>query len=131
MAQDPSNAAMNPDTLYRDEVVTDRAVGTIRVMTPITRMGEFDPSRKIEYIGQASIYTPAGSIPINFEIPADNLEQAVLGFAAAADKAVQETMEELNRIRREQASGLVIADSLPGGGKGPAGFGGKGGLQIP
>jgi hypothetical protein len=131
MPPDQQTPQMNPAELYRDEVVTDRHVGTIRVMTPIKSDGSVDASRKVEYVGQASLYTPAGTIPINFDIPAGSLDEAVKGFSAAAQKAVQETMEELNRLRREAASGLVIADSIPG--KGPGGLGGKGGggIQLP
>lgn len=130
MAQEPESPQMNAADLYRDEVVTDRRVGTIRVMTPIKPDGSVDPARKVEYVGQASLYTPAGTLPINFDIPAATLAEAVAGFAPAAQRAVQDTMEELSRLRRETASGLVIADALPGA-KGPGGLGGKGGIQLP
>ncbi|HWW20257.1 MAG TPA: hypothetical protein VNZ06_05595, partial [Steroidobacteraceae bacterium] len=48
------------------------------------------------------------------------LDGAIAKFGAAAAEAVQQTMRELQEMRREQASSLVIPDSagggLPGGG---------------
>ena len=59
---------MNPDELYREEIFTDRRVGTIQRLTPVTGDGADDPSRPVQFVGQASLMTPAGSLPISFEI---------------------------------------------------------------
>ncbi|HEX7029356.1 MAG TPA: hypothetical protein VF254_02080 [Gammaproteobacteria bacterium] len=122
--QNPAaDARMDAENLYREESITDRRVGSIRVLTPVTPEGEDDASRTRIYIGQASVYTPAGALPLNFELEAASLAEAIEKFPEAANKAVEETMRQLQEMRREAASSLVV----PGG----AGAGGKGGIQMP
>ena len=55
---------MDPNNLYREEVITDRQMGTIRCLTPINSDGSSDSSRSVIYSGQIQIMTPAGSLPI-------------------------------------------------------------------
>ena len=124
---DHSDGKMDADDLYREEIITDRKIGTIRVLTPITRGGSVDAKRTVQYLGQASIMTPAGALPLSFEIPGKSLEEAVVNFAQAAQRGIEQAMEEIRQIQREQASSIVIPKGpLPGGGK----MGG-GGIQIP
>jgi hypothetical protein len=52
-----------------------------------------------------------GAVPISFEIEALTLDVAIEKFGAAAEQAVQQTMQELQELRREQASSLVIPDA--------------------
>lgn len=119
---------MDPNALWREETYTDQKIGTIRVLLPVKRDGTADPTRTTQYVGQANIYTPAGALPISFELNATTLDQACAGFADAANKAVAETMEQLREMRRQQASQIVV----PGqGGPGLGGLGGKGGIQLP
>jgi hypothetical protein len=126
-APDPRDSNMDADNLYKEEVITDQKVGTIRMMTPITKTGAVDATRAVQYLGQASILTPGGALPLNFDIPAKSLEEAVAGFAAAAQKGIEQAMEEIREYQRQQASSIVIPKGpLPGGGK----MGG-GGIQIP
>ena len=125
--RDMNEGKMDLNDLWREEVITDRKVGTIRVLTPITAAGAVDAKRAVQYIGQAQILTPAGALPLSFEIPAKTLEDAVVNFSAAAQKGIEHAMEELRQIQREQASQIVIPKGpLPGGGKV-----GGGGIQIP
>lgn len=121
MAEDDKEIRMDADALWREEVYTDQRVGTIRVLTPVTRDGGPDQTRKVQYIGQASIYTPAGTLPVNFELEGPTLSDACGQFAEAAQKAVDETMEQLREMRREQASQIVVPGQEPA----------KGGIQIP
>lgn len=107
--------SMDPDALWRDETFTDQKVGTIRVLTPVKRDGSPDGSRKQRYVGQASLYTPAGPLPISFELDADSLEAACSAFADAAKQAVDEAMEQLREMRREQASSIVVPGAEGGG----------------
>jgi len=108
---------MDAANLYREEIISDRGAGTIRVMTPVTRDGTVDPRRKTVYVGEAQILTPVGALPIAFEIAAESLGEAADRFAAGAEAAVEQTMRDLQQMRREAASGLVIADQMPGGGR--------------
>ena len=69
--------SMDPSELFREETVTDRKVGTIRVMTPITSDGAQDAGRETIYAGETQIMTPIGALPIAFQIEADSLQKAV------------------------------------------------------
>ncbi len=113
--------AMDATSLYREEIYTDRKVGTIRAMVPVTAMGAIDGSRPVLYSGEAQIVTQLGPLPISFEIEAKTLAEAVERYADTAKVAIERTIKELQEMRRQAASGLVI----PGAG---GGLGGPGGL---
>ena len=99
-------AAMDSTQIYREETFTDRRVGTIRQLTPVTADGSPDVARPTLFVGQAQVMTPMGAVPINFELEAATLSAAIAKFGDAAEQAVQQTMRELQEIRREQASSL-------------------------
>jgi hypothetical protein len=46
-----SELRMETSSLYREEVVTDRRVGSIRVLTPLKPDGSTDTSRPAAYVG--------------------------------------------------------------------------------
>lgn len=136
MSESLDDIQMDGANLYREDVFSDRRVGTIQRLTPVTANGDEDPSRPVRFLGQASLMTPGGSLPISFEIEAETLEDAVAQFGARAGEAVQDTLNQLQEMRREAASGLVIpGQGGPGGGMGGVpggGFGGPGGgIQLP
>jgi len=137
MADSARDPTMDPATLYREEIYTDRKVGTLRVMVPVTASGASDPSRSTIYTGEAQLMTNMGPLPISFDIEAKSLTEAVAGYAEAAKAGVEQTMRELAELRRQQSSGLVIppagtASALKGGGLGGlGGLGGGGKIQMP
>lgn len=114
---------MDANSLYREEVYTDRRVGTIHRMIPVNPDGSDDEGRKEVWVGQAQLMTPAGALPLHFELEADNLDEAIRRFGDEAAKAAEDTMERLKELRREAASSIYTPDQ--GGGMG--GFGGQGG----
>ena len=126
MAQDPrtTDPRMDPDTLYLEEVFTDRKVGTLRRMTPVKKDGSPDTARETLYMGEAQIMTGAGPLPISFEIEAASLEEAADNFGPAAKEAIERTAREIQELRRQAASSIVVPQGgmggmggLPGGGK--------------
>lgn len=120
---------LDGDSLYREEAYTDRRAGVLRKLVPVTPQGEDDPDRAPIYEGQASLMTSGGSLPLNFEIEAASLDEALQKFPDAAREALQQTLEELERLRRDQQSSIVVpgAGGPPGGaGPGGAGPGGPG-----
>ncbi len=121
---------MDSATLYREEVFTDQRVGTIRRMTPVKSDGSDDASRPVLFIGQATVMTPMGSLPLSFELDAVNLSEAVSRFGPAAQQAIEEAARELQEIRRQAASSIVIPDAGAAAIKGIGGKGG-GGIQLP
>ena len=129
----PTEPKMDSTSLYREEVVTDRKVGTIRVLTPIKSDGSTDASRAVTYIGEAQLLTSVGTLPINFEIEAQSLEDAVKKFADVAKEAVERTVKDLQELRRQAASSIVVPQGGMGGlgGMGPGGMPGGGKIQIP
>jgi hypothetical protein len=129
----PTEPKMDPRSLYREEIITDRKVGTIRVLTPIKSDGSSDASRAITYIGEAQLLTSVGTLPINFEIEAQSLEEAVKKFAEVAKDAVERTVKDLQELRRQAASSIVVPQGGMGGlgGMGPGGMPGGGKIQIP
>ena len=114
-ATENRQASMDATQLYREDIFTDRKVGTIRRLTPVTKEGADDAARPVLFVGQAQIMTPMGAVPISFELESPTLDGAVEKFGPAAELAVQQTMRELQEMRREQASSLVIPDAAGGG----------------
>lgn len=120
---------MDANDLWQEEVFTDRRVGSIQRLTPVTREGKPDESRSVRYVGQTQLMTPAGALPLSFELEADSLGKAVQQFGSAAQQAAQETMEKLKEMSRERASSIVTPDSDPNSfGGGGGGLGGGGGI---
>jgi hypothetical protein len=118
-----SELKLDPDKLYLEEVFTDRRIGTLRRLTPVTKDGKTDASRAIVYVGETQIMTPAGSIPIAFEIGADSLGEAAEKFGSLARDAIDRTVRELQELRRQASSSIVVPQGPLGGG------GGK--IQLP
>ena len=124
----PLEAQMSADALYREDIFTDQRVGTVRRMTPVKSDGSDDPSRPLIFIGQATVMTPMGSLPLSFELPAKTLAEAVSQFGPAAQHAIEDAARELQEMRRQAASSIVIPEA---GAASLKGIGGKGGIQMP
>src|SRR5512143_2745718 len=90
---------MDATSLYREEIYTDRRIGTIRALVPIDGEGNADRAREVVYVGEAQIMTQMGPLPVSFEIDAKNLADAVAGYADAAKTAVERTVRELQEMR--------------------------------
>ena len=78
---DDINPQMDVANLYTEELITDRKVGTIHVLTPITPEGSRDASRPMIFLGEANLMTQMGPLPISFEIPAETVAEAEIGRA--------------------------------------------------
>jgi hypothetical protein len=117
---------MDATQVFREETFTDRKVGTIRRLTPVTADGMPDEKRPVIFVGQAQVMTPMGAVPISFELDAPTLSAAIEKFGAAAEDAVRQTMRELQEMRREQASSLVIPDTAGAGLPNPSDLLGRG-----
>jgi hypothetical protein len=131
---DPREPDMDAAALYREEIVTDRKVGTIRVMTPITADGRVDDKRAMLFVGEAQMLTSVGPLPISFDIDAATLAEAVAKYGGAAKDGFERAVRELQDLRRQQASSIVLpppgsAGAFSGGGGFGAGGGGK--IQLP
>jgi hypothetical protein len=123
---DGRQATMDSTQIYLEETFTDRKVGTIRRLTPVTADGATDAARPVIFVGQAQVMTPMGAVPISFDLEAVSLNAAIEKFGAAAEQAVHQTMRELQEMRREQASSLVIPDAAGGALPNPSDLLGRG-----
>jgi hypothetical protein len=120
------DAKMDAASLYREEIYTDRAAGTIRVLTPVTRDGGPDQTRVAIYVGEAQIMTNMGPIPISFEIDGKSLGEAVQKYGEAAKEGIENAVRELQEMRRQQSSSILVPGQTPGLGAGlPPVGGGK------
>src|SRR5438552_4652053 len=135
MADEPGTRAvearMDGASLYREEIYTDRAAGTIRALIPVTRDGGPDHTRTTVYVGEAQILTNMGPLPISFEIQASSLGEAVQSYADAAKEGVERAMRELQELRRQASSSILVPGASAGlaGGLPPPPGGGK--IKLP
>jgi len=105
---------LDPEKLYLEEVFTDRRIGSIRRLTPVSRDGKADPAGAVLYVGDTQVMTPAGAIPIAFEIGAASLGEAAEKFGSLAAESIERTVREIQELRRQAASSIVVPQS-PGG----------------
>src|SRR5882672_6025618 len=129
MATRPDQATelkVDPNALYLEEIFTDRRVGTIRRLTPVKKDGQRDQARPVLYVGETQVLTPAGALPIGFEIGAGSLEEAAEKFGQLAREAIERTVKELPELRRQAASQIVVPQ-----GPLPPVTGGGGKIQMP
>ncbi len=135
MPADPatrSDAKMDPASLYREEIYTDRKIGTLRVLVPVKVDGAPDAARATLFQGEAQLMTAAGPLPISFEVEGASLAEAIQNYAAAAKEGVERAVRELQEMRRQAQSSLVIPQGgLPPGALGGGGLGGGGKIQLP
>jgi len=134
--QTTSDIKVDPKSLYLEEIFTDRRIGTIRRLTPVNKDGERDQARAVLYMGETQVLTPAGALPIGFEIGAASLEEAAEKFGQLAKEAIERTVKELQELRRQAASSIVVPQGpvpgVSGGGMGGmGGLGGGGKIQLP
>jgi len=119
---DLPDVQLDPTSLYREEIFTDRHAGTIRRLTPVTAEGEADGTRFVLFSGQTQLLTPAGVLPLVFEIEATSLKDAIQQFPDAVKVALEQAIDEAREMRREAATRIVVPD---GGHAGPPVGGGK------
>jgi len=110
--------------LYREEIFTDRKAGTLRRLVPVKSDGTEDSSRPVLYSGQTQLLTPAGVLPLAFDLEGASLEEACNKFPDAVKVAIEQAIEEAREMRREAASRIVVPDAGGMGGP-PAGGGGR------
>lgn len=133
-ASNSREARMDATDLWREELITDRKVGTIRTLVPIRADGSADAGRATLYVGEAQMMTNVGTLPISFEIEAKSLAEAVEKYGDHAREAFERAVRELQDMRRQAASSLVIPGAGGGAALGaggmPPGIGG-GKIQLP
>ena len=112
--------------LFREESITDLKAATVRKMVPIKPDGSDDNDRNVKYIGDTTLMTQMGPIPVQFPLEANSLEEAFSLFPAGIKEAVEKLNDRAKEMAREEASRIVVPGQNPGGlGQGGAPGGGK------
>jgi hypothetical protein len=109
-----SDMKVDVSNLHREEIFTDLSVATIRRLTPVKADGTPDPSREPTFVGQTHVMTSAGVVPIECPIEASSLAEAADKFPQAAEQAMENLVAEVEELRRQQASRIVVPKTPPG-----------------
>jgi hypothetical protein len=97
--------------LYKEESFTDLKVGAIRRLTPVRPDGSVDKTRKTVFVGQTTLATPNGPLPIQAVIQAKELQQALKKFPEAMKVAMDRLIEEAKKYQEEEASRIQKPES--------------------
>ena len=99
---------IDTENLYKEESITDLKAATIRKMIPIKIDGSTDQNRTVKFIGDTTLMTQMGPIPVQFPIEADNLESAFELFPEGIKTAVEKLNDRAKEMAREEASRIVV-----------------------
>ena len=110
--QTPESLDVNVDNLYREESFTDLGAANIKRLTPVDNNGDQDSSRAHQYIGDTTLMTQMGPIPVQFPLEAGSLKEAFEKFPEGVQGAIVRLQERAQEMAREEASRIVV----PGGG---------------
>ena len=99
---------IDTNNLYTEEGYTDLKVASVRKLSPILADGSADTSRTPMFIGTTQLLTPEGPLPIQAPLMANNLKEALDVFPDAMKNAVKEMMMEAQRMKREEASKIIL-----------------------
>jgi len=88
--------------LYREESITDLKVASIRRLIPVKADGTDDPERETVFIGHTQLMSPDGPLPIQAQLEAKTIEQAMDEFPTAMQQALFEVIENIKKMRRQQ-----------------------------
>ncbi len=111
MAEDQNQEvefSVNRQNLYREESFTDMKVASIRRLTPVKSDGSEDKSRKAIFVGQTSLITPNGPLPIQTMIDARQLQQAIKKFPEAMQNEMERLVEEMKKLKQEKESRIMV-----------------------
>ena len=118
------------ENLHREESFSDMQAASIRRFTPVDGDGNPDPSRPTNFVGETTVVTQMGPLPLSFPIEADSLKGAFEAFPEGVKGALEQLNERAKEMAREEASRIVVPSGMPPGGMPGGGMGGGGKLII-
>jgi hypothetical protein len=98
---------IDQDNLYHEETFTDLKVGWIRRLTPVTPDGNRDKKRESLFVGQSQLSTPQGPLPIQCQIPAKTLPEAIKNFPEVMELTIKNMIERVKDMQRESTSRII------------------------
>ena len=93
---------VDKNNLYREESITDLKVASIRRLIPVKADGTDDATRSTIFIGQTQLMSPEGPLPIQSELDAETIEEALDKFPAAMKRSLAEVVEKLKKMQQQQ-----------------------------
>ena len=97
--------------LFKEETFTDLKIGMIKRMTPVKSDGSVDKTRKSVFVGQTSLMTPGGPLPLQAVIQAKDLQQAIKKFPEAMKGAMDRLAAEAKRYQEQEKSRVAKPES--------------------
>jgi len=107
---------VDKNNLYREETYSDLKVASIRRLTPVREDGSDDPERDTIFIGETTLMSQRGPLPVQAPIEAATLAEAFEKFPEAVNAAVENLIEQAKEIQRQEASRIVVPGQAPSGG---------------
>lgn len=98
---------IDQNNLYHEETFSDLKVGWIRRLTPVRADGSRDNKRRPLFIGQTQLMTPQGPIPIQCEISAKTLPDAIAKWPEAMEQTMQKVMERAMELKQQSESRII------------------------
>lgn len=108
---EPTELKIDRSNLFKEETYTDLKVGMIKRMTPVKADGSVDKTRKSVFVGQTSLMTPNGPLPIQAIIQAKELQQAIKKFPEAMQVSMERLAEEAKKYQEQQKGQIEKPDS--------------------
>ena len=99
---DEIDFTVDKNNLYREESITDLKVASIRRLVPVKPDGTEDPARQTIFIGQTQLMSPEGPLPIQSELDAGTIEEALDKFPAAMQRALAEVVEKIKKMQQQK-----------------------------
>jgi hypothetical protein len=96
------NFVIDSKNLYREESYTDMKAGAIRRLVPVNADGSEDKARTSLFVGTTQLMTPEGALPIQAQLMANNLAEAIEAFPGAMQGATQKMIAEIEKLRQNQ-----------------------------
>ena len=96
------NFNVDKKNLYREESITDLKVASIRRLTPVKADGTEDSTRQTLFIGQTQLMSPEGPLPIQSELAASTIEEAIDAFPNAMQRALNEVVAKIKKMQAQQ-----------------------------
>ncbi|NQT68372.1 MAG: hypothetical protein HQ552_02200 [Desulfobacteraceae bacterium] len=99
---------VNQSNLYLEETFTDLDMASIRRLTPVKPNGIKDKSRKPIFVGHTQLMTPQGALPIQSQLEAKNLKEAMENFPEAMKISIEKMLENLKKMQQKEESRIIV-----------------------
>lgn len=102
---------IDPNNLFHEETFTDLKIGRIRKLSPVRIDGTPDKNRKPFFIGETQLAVKDQVLPIQCEIDAMGLAEAVEKYPKAIQEAFDKLLREAEaakKIQEETKSRIIV-----------------------